>query len=233
MLGFDSTGRYRDGSQLDEFPDLMKSVLESGKDKEFVSVIETDQKVDSFFLLEDVFIKQANSESGVALFEFCEFIGTGKTPARSAYSDIGAFLVKVGNLTGSGINWEARDRNYISSEEIKKRSSAKKPLILKKGDILLTSSAHSPIYIAKKSDIYTGTPEFISESSVSYVGEVMLVRPNKDKISPYLLLAFLRSSQAIESIQNMVRGQTAHLHANDLGKLIVPDEVFKPKKSFF
>lgn len=231
-VGFDSTGRHREGTQLKDFPALMRSALESGKEIKFVSVIETDKKADSFSLLEDVFIKQASSENGVTLSELCEFIGTGKTPARSAYSDAGAFLIKVGNLTGSGINWEARDRNFISSEEIKKRSSARKPLIIQKDDILLTSSAHSPVYIAKKSDIYTGTPDFIGESLVSFVGEVMLVRPNKNKISPYLLLAFLRSSQAIENIQNMVRGQTAHLHANDLGRLIVPDEVFVPGSRF-
>jgi len=55
----------------------------------------------------------------------------------------------------------------------------------------------------------------------------MLIRPDLKKISPFLLLAFLRSSETIKDIQTMVRGQTAHLHSNDLKNLIVPFEIFE------
>lgn len=226
-VGFDATGRTRDGNQLPVFPELMRMAVDSGIEKDFVYIFGSNKKADSFDFLEEIFIKQANPVAGVKLSELCEYIGTGKTPARKAYSESGTFLIKVGNLTGAGIKWEARDRNFISDDELAKRISSKRPLILKSGDILLTSSAHSPVYIAKKSDIYTGTPEFLSEKKVSYVGEVMLIRVKKEKISPYLLLAFLRSAKTIDQIQNMVRGQTAHLHANDLSQLIIPNEVFK------
>jgi len=91
----------------------------------------------------------------------------------------------------------------------------------------MTSSAHSPIYIAKKSDVYIGTPDFLQEKELSFVGEIMLIRPDLKKISPFLLLAFLRSSETIKDIQTMVRGQTAHLHSNDLKNLIVPFEIFE------
>ena len=224
-VGFDSTGRFREGSQLADFPDYMRKSISTGRDIEFVSLIELSKKSDSFELLENIFISK-NSQKGRKLFDLCEFIGTGKTPARRDYAEEGNFLIKVGNLSGAGINWEARDRNYINDIEINKRLKSKKPLVLKEGDILLTSSAHSPVYIAKKSDIYTGVPEFVGAKNISFVGEIMLVRANQKLISPFLLLSFLRSNETVTQIQNMVRGQTAHLHASDLGQLIVPDDVF-------
>ncbi len=224
-VGFDSTGRFKEGSQLGNFPEFMKKALETNNDCEFVSIIDVPEKADSFSLLENIFIAK-NIKKGKQLSEFCEFIGTGKTPARRDYTEQGNFLIKVGNLSGTGINWEARDRNYINDEEINKRLKSRKPLVLQYGDILLTSSAHSPVYIAKKSDIFTGVPEFVESKNISFVGEIMLIRVKQELISPFLLLAFLRSNEAVSQIQNMVRGQTAHLHASDLGQLVVPDEVF-------
>lgn len=230
-VGFDSTGRSREGSQLADFPDYMRKSISTGKDVEFVSLIELARKSDSFELLENIFISKS-SQKGRKLSELCDFIGTGKTPARRDYAEEGNFLIKVGNLSGSGINWEARDRNYINDIEINKRLKSKKPLVLKEGDILLTSSAHSPVYIAKKSDIYTGAPEFVGAKNISFVGEIMLVRANSKLISPFLLLSFLRSNETVTQIQNMVRGQTAHLHASDLGQLIVPDGVFAKNSKY-
>ncbi|OCW98238.1 N-6 DNA methylase [Alishewanella sp. HH-ZS] len=230
-VGFDSTGRSKDGSQLDDFPNFMKIALDKGKDYEFVSIIDIPRKSDSFSMLENIFITKSR-QIGRQLSELCEFIGTGKTPARSEYAEQGNFLIKVGNLSGTGINWEARDRNYINNEEIKKRLKSKKPLILQYGDILLTSSAHSPVYIAKKSDIFTGAPDFVESKNISFVGEIMLIRVDNKLISPFLLLAYLRSEEVVSQIQNMVRGQTAHLHASDLSQLIVPDEVFLENSKF-
>src|SRR5690606_861003 len=119
----------------------MKKAIAENKDYKYVSIIDVPQKHDSFSMLENIFIT-TNSKDGTRLSELCEYIGTGKTPSRGSYTEQGHFLIKVGNLSGAGINWEARDRNHISDEEICKRSQSKKPLILKHGDILLTSSAH-------------------------------------------------------------------------------------------
>ena len=103
------------------------------------------------------------------------------------YTSDGLFVVKVGNLTGNGINWQPRDRNFIDRSEISKR--AKQNLMIKEGDILLTSSAHSVIYIAKKVDIVHKIPKWVG-GNASIVGEVMLLRPDKQKIDPYALLAY-------------------------------------------
>ncbi|MGH8126738.1 MAG: N-6 DNA methylase [Gammaproteobacteria bacterium] len=231
-VGFDSTGREIQGNELDSLPDQMREAANTGRDKKCVSVLAINKKSETFAGLDKIFIGPKKNIMGVSLAKLCEYIGTGKTPARSSYSDAGGFLVKVGNLTGSGINWEARDRNYVAIAEMKKRMKAKKPLLLRKGDILLTSSAHNSVYIAKKSDIFCGIPEFVMSNEVSFVGEVMLVRPNADLISSYALLAFLREAATVRQIQDMVRGQTAHLHASDLSELRVPEEVFSKKGKY-
>jgi len=85
----------------------------------------------------------------------------------------------------------------------------------------MTSSAHSPVYIAKKVDLITEIPDWVG-GEASFVGEVMLIRPKADRIDPFVLLAFLRSPAVMNQIQGMVRGQTAHLHSKDLATLKVP-----------
>lgn len=231
-VGFDSTGRKRAGNKLPYFADVMNTAISNGQSYKNVELIYYATKAETFAKLSDVFIVKSKNKNDLLLGDICQFIGTGRTPARKNYSEEGNFLIKVGNLTGSGINWGARDRNFISDEEVKKRQQSKKPLILKKGDILLTSSAHSPVYIAKKSDIFTGIPSFLKTGNVSFVGEVMLIRVYLTKIDPYLLLAYLRSSQTIDYIQKMVRGQTAHLHPNDISQLVIPKDLFKAGSNY-
>ncbi len=226
-VGFDSTGRFKEGSKLPYFSETVNTAIDKGKSHQFVELVPYPEKSDTFTKLSDVFIAKSKNKNDLLLEDICQFIGTGRTPARKDYSESGNFLIKVGNLTGSGINWEARDRNFIGDEETTKRLKAKKPLILQKGDILLTSSAHSPVYIAKKSDIFTGIPSFLKTKHVSFVGEVLLVRVDKNKIDPYLLLAYLRTNETISTIQKMVRGQTAHLHPNDISQLVIPKDVFR------
>ena len=225
-VGFDATGRIRAGNKLPHFAENMKQAIDSNNPGKFVELISYSEKGNTFCQLSDIFITRSKNKNDLLLGDVCDFIGTGKTPAREVYSEKGNFLIKVGNLSGYGINWVARDRNFISYEETQKRLYSKKALILKNGDIVLTSSAHNPTYIAKKSDIFTGIPEFLNTKHVSFVGEVMLLRANPKKIDPYLLLAFLRSKHAVNTIQRMVRGQTAHLHPKDLSQLVIPKDIF-------
>ncbi|MGM0767722.1 MAG: N-6 DNA methylase [Pseudomonadota bacterium] len=230
-VGFDSTGRSKEGNQLPDLANGLKNTFISGSNSKSIKIITHERKAQSFSELDSIFRTQLD-KAGKPLLSYCEFIGTGKTPARKSYSESGAFLIKVGNLTGSGINWEARDRNYVTLEEIYKRSNAKKPSTLKFGDILLTSSAHSPIYIGKKSDVFTTPPSFLEHDEVSFVGEVMLIRPKSELIDPFLLLAYLRSKEAISEMQSMVRGQTAHLHSSDMAEMIIPDEIFDSNSKY-
>jgi len=230
-VGFDSTGRQIEGSQLPSCATLLQKAKQNQTSLDFVSISHTLKIKDTFKELSNLFIKQSNKQDCIQLSELCEVITTGKTPARKDYTENGYFIIKVGNLTGNGINWDARDRNFVNKTEIEKRKQSKKTLILQEGDILLTSSAHNPKYIAKKSDIYIHKPGFINEL-ISFSGEVMLIRPNKHKINPYTLLAFFRHSETILHIQSMIRGQTAHLHSKDLLNLYVPNIIFKKNNLF-
>ena len=231
--GYDSTGRKKTGEQLSLLPTRMKECLKNEKSKNNVYLkkqirkSETFKKVSNFFTIYNKDFKT----KGILLANLCHDICIGKTPPRNAYSESGSFILKVGNLTGSGINWEARDRNYVSNSEMEKRKNSKRTLLLRKYDILLTASAHNISYIAKKSDMFLSSPHFINYP-ITFVGEVMLLRPNIEKINPYLLLAFLKHPETIKRIQSMVRGQTAHLYPHDLGKLIVPNKIIKNKNRY-
>ena len=230
--GHDSTGRKKEGEQLSLFPQKMNECLKSRKSKENVCVKKNIRKRDTFQEISNfTTTKIISKNKGVSLASLCHDICTGRTPPRSAYSDTGAFILKVGNLTGSGINWDARERNHVSKTEIEKRKKSQKTLLVKKHDILLTAAAHNVMYIAKKSDMFLSNPDFIT-SPITFVGEVMLLRPNIEKINPFLLLAFLKHPETIERIQGMVRGQTAHLYSSDLENLQVPEKLLKNKNMY-
>jgi type I restriction enzyme M protein len=136
------------------------------------------------------------------------------------------FIVKVGNHTGHGIDWKPRERNFISLAEAERRRHGKNQLTLRRGDIVLTSSAHSPRYIAKKVDIVAEIPSFVN-GDASFVGEVMRLRVQEGAADPYLLLAFLRAPKTTERLQRMIRGQTAHLMPDDVLDLEVPESVVR------
>jgi type I restriction enzyme M protein len=218
-VGYDATGRMRKGSQLDGLAECMRNPSELPC--KHVAVLSSVMASDSFEVLSTANVSKRRTSLGIPLGELVTQMKTGRTPPRAAYSDKGGlFLIKVGNLTGSGINWTARDRNFIDTSTMTDRRLGSIELV-RSGDLVLTSSAHSPVYIAKKIDIVTKVPEWVG-GRASFVGEVMLVRVKQDRLSPMLLLAYLRQPNVVAQIQEMVRGQTAHLHPDDLAGLSVP-----------
>ena len=221
-VGFDSTGRVRSGNQLDEVPGNLRRAMKgelAGKGGRLFPKIAKQLSITSLPELLSGRMTASIGQNMAPLSEFVELACNGRTPSRANYSPQGLFLVKVGNLTGQGINWDARDRNYIFGIEANKRQQDAR-LILKKGDILLTSSAHSPVYIAKKIDVVGAIPEWIG-GKASYVGEVMMLRPKKG-VDSYLLVAYLRLPAIQKQMRSMTRGQTAHLHSKDLLEMKLP-----------
>lgn len=221
-VGFDSTGRHRESSQL---PALATKLTEMDSNNEpdlttysDISPTETLQRA------ADYLFRRNGYQGGKALQEYVDLANTGRTPSRSAYTDDGVFILKVGNLTGHGIDWEPRDRNFVSHMEGAKRSKNQN-LSLRKGDILLTSSAHAARYIAKKVDIVAHIPENYKE--VTFVGEMIRLRP-AGGVDPFVLLAVLRHPNIRKYIQACVRGQTAHLNPNDLLQVAVPCDLWSP-----
>ena len=227
-VGFDSTGRSRKGGQLESVSKTLKAAIKrqiAGKHVRLFPKIAKELSIASLPSLLFGRMVVSNGEDVMPLSELVEFASNGKTPARANYSSEGLFLVKVGNLTGHGINWEARDRNFISgAEEIKRKKNVR--LMLMQDDILLTSSAHSPVYIAKKVDIVGAVPKWVG-GDASFVGEIMMLRV-KEGVDPVVLLAYLRLPSTQQQIQSMVRGQTAHLHPKDLLEMQIPKVLIKP-----
>jgi type I restriction enzyme M protein len=218
--GYDSTGRARAGGQLGDVPGEIRNLLASDVAAGTCRWLATTKRCESLARLPALLSHdEAGDEGGVPLRELTTLIVTGRTPPRSTYTDEGLYLVKVGNLTGKGLAWTRRDRNFVSTAAIPNR--AKAGLMLGPGDIVLTSSAHSPVYIGKKVDIITNIPSWVAERA-SLVGEVMLVRPDPAKIDPFALLAFLRAPETTAQIRRLVRGQTAHLNPSDVGSVTVP-----------
>ena len=231
-VGYDGTGRARQGSELPQVVKEFRRFLANEP------IADQDQTVGAVLALPDGRQLAALSETlmagtgpavavqggGLRLKDCATVIRTGRTPPRNSYSEDGHFIVKVGNLTNAGIDWFARDRNYVSTAYIEKlrRSRLAEEMFLRVNDIVLTSSAHSVNYIAKKVDIVDGFPSFVTQPN-PYVGEVLLIRPNTEVIDPYFLLAYLRSDRAQRSLRAMIRGQTAHLMPNDASNLWVPD----------
>ena len=227
-VGFDSTGRSRNGSQLEGVSKAIRTAMKGTIIDSHVRILPEIVKELSIASLPDLLsgrMADANGQNTMPLKELIELASNGKTPGRASYSSEGLFLVKVGNLSGKGINWEARDRNFISgTEENKRRANSR--LMLTENDILLTSSAHSPIYIAKKVDIVGTIPKWVG-GGASFVGEVMLLRV-KNGIDPFVVLAYLRLPSTRQQIQAIVRGQTAHLHPKDLLEMQIPKSLTKP-----
>lgn len=226
-VGYDSTGRYREGDQLPLVADILAGKKTASLEGPEKILLPSVPKKATLASLGQLVISAGSRHRGKAsgtrrLGDVATLVCTGRTPGRSAYTDSGIFLVKVGNLSGHGIDWTPRDRNFVGS--VSARTA-----MLQKDDILMTSSAHSPNYIAKKCDIISVIPDSVG-GRASFVGEVMLVRPNSKEVNPLLLLGFLRLPETIARIQRMVRGQTAHLNAGDLMELDLPAELFRPSK---
>jgi len=217
-VGYDSTGRLRKGTQLDGLAEKMRK-----PDGALVSMVHKIRAADSLSVLMNATASRRRAAGGIRLGGIAATIATGRTPPRATYSDReGLFLLKVGNLTGAGINWIARERNFVDTQNGERKF--KPAPLLQNGDIVLTSSAHSPVYIAKKCDLVSSIPEWVG-ARASFVGEVMMIRPKFELISPFVLLAYLRQPKVIQEIQSMVRGQTAHLYPDDIAELQVPASV--------
>ena len=223
-VGFDSTGRPREGSQL---AGLATKLKESDRVGEPTVTSHVDVPLTETLQQAATLLFRSNAHrNGKPLREFVELANTGRTPARSAYAEQGTFILKVGNLTGRGIDWEPRDRNFVSRSEGIKRAKNPK-LSLRKGDLLLTSSAHSARYIAKKVDVVAYVPE--GYTGVTFVGEVIRLRA-ANGVDPFVLLAALRHPRVQEDLQACVRGQTAHLHPSDLLETTVPYDLRVPSR---
>jgi len=206
-VGVDSTGRPRTGSELDSAAEDLKASIKSGRARGKVRLVSVSSKepLDSITSSSPA----PTGKNEVRLGDLLELAQTGRTPARAAYVPQGIFTVKVGNLTGQGIDWAPRERNFAAADKVSEK------LMLQDGDILLTSSAHNPRYIAQKVDIVYAIPDWLN-GEATFTGEVLRLRAKRGAITPFELLALIRQPAVKKTIRELIRGQTAHLRPDDL-----------------
>jgi len=161
---------------------------------------------------------------GASLSDLALAIFTGRTPGRAAYVDgeanpeLAYRMLKVGDLTGSGIDWSPGERSHSSFP----RTVTTKLLAL--GDIALTAAAHHPRYIGAKVDIVDVVPARY-RGRVMPCAEVMVIRPDPVKVNPTVLLLWLRTDEGRAALQACVTGQTAHLYPDEVAQIVVPQTV--------
>jgi len=158
----------------------------------------------------------------IRLGDLAEAIFEGDTPPRSTYTADGHRILKVRDLTNEGLNWEPRERGFVSESLFQRRQNIR----LREGDLLLTAAAHNPGYIGKKVDIVDRIPEVYS-NGVLCTRELLVIRPRVEAIDPYLLLLYLRSQEGYRALQSCVVGQTAHIYEGEISEISVPvpDEI--------
>jgi type I restriction enzyme M protein len=159
---------------------------------------------------------------GSPLGELAERIYLGKTPARALYGskqEEGALRVlKVGNLTGSGVDWTDGERSYA---RFKKMPTDR---LLQIGDIVLTAAAHHPRYIGAKVDLIDSFPPGWDGRCVPS-GELLAIRLPDNEALRMALLLWLRCPDGRAAIQACVTGQTAHLHPEYVAEVRLPRPV--------
>lgn len=213
-IGHDATGRPRPGSQLERAGRDLRASIESGRAEGLAQHVLVPRAL-SLSSLAAARPASAARPGARRLGDVLELAQTGRTPARAAYTPHGTFAVKVGNLTGQGLDWTPRERNFVDPKRVSES------LVLREGDLVLTSSAHNPKYIAQKVDIIHAVPG----GRATFVAEVMRLRVRPGTVSPYELLAFLRAPPTRAAILRLVRGQTAHLRPSDLLTLPLPESL--------
>lgn len=152
----------------------------------------------------------------------CSSIKNGLTPAKDQYSvepnETDALIIKVANLTNSGIDFSEEKLSFVSREVFDARNQAAQAKV---GDVLVLCAAHQRRYIGKRVDIIESLPEGYENRS-TIVAELLILRTYLERVEPYYLLACLRLPSIQELVNKYVRGQTGHLYPGDLKKLQIP-----------
>ena len=92
------------------------------------------------------------------------------------------------------------------------------------------AAAHHPRYIGAKVDVVDVIPPHYGDR-VMPCAEVLVIRPDPNKINPIVLLLWLRSDEGRAALQACVTGQTAHLCPDDVAQIVVPQTVLEADHS--
>jgi type I restriction enzyme M protein len=222
QIGYDSTGRRKgDGENAYEsIVPYFRRFLEGREVEELV----TDKF--AVFVIKGEMLKKARENLRVEAYlpirkgrgkyvplgEVATVL-RGYTPGWHEYTQEGIPVLKVRNLTNRFINFVFDRRGYVPQEIYEKHPEAHVKLY----DILLTASAHKPEYIAKKIDIVDVLP---FEKCMA-VAELLIIRPDIQKIDPFYMLSVLRKKRVNEQFKSCIRGTTAHIYPEDVSKNVL------------
>jgi type I restriction enzyme M protein len=218
-IGYDATGRTRGRNALfDVVPHfhnfLTTQLLPLIKEEGYEIFQIREEQIDWQNLRVDFYaITPSQRAAGMVPIGQIAEVLRGYTPGWHKYTDLGVPILKVRNLTGIGILWDLSRRGHVSDDVYDRHPKNHVEL----GDILLTASAHSPDYIGRKVDIVDSLP--YGEKCMA-VSELLIIRCKKEVVDPYYLLAYLKSEEAQKQLRRCIKGTTAHIYPDDVGKIV-------------
>lgn len=209
-VGHDATGRPCEGEDVSSVPARLRALREGGQTNQGDRMLRGETGLRELF--DEGYERPGEifTSGDKTLGSICTVISTGLKSARSAKTQNGHFVIKVGNLTGHGVDWTPRSRNFVQSGRTSRRDAT-----VQVGDILMTAAAHHARYIGLKVDLITSFPEYLAQP-VFFSGEVLRIRVEPTLLDPTALYLWLRSPEGYARLQRFVRGQTAHLYPDDV-----------------
>jgi type I restriction enzyme M protein len=114
-VGYDFTGR---ASGKNDLPDLIRDYrryVETGSVESPLSKVVTRSELGTTWLAQPHLSASDVLDDGDqwVLDDLCAAVKNGRTAPRNAYTASGLHMVKVGNLTGRGIEWESVERQFV------------------------------------------------------------------------------------------------------------------------
>lgn len=148
------------------------------------------------------------------LEDVTELISNGRTPAKEMYDedneeDGSVPIIKAATASDRFVNLEKL--GYAKADF----NGGKKA---KKGDIFILSAAHQAKYVGKNVSILDVEPE----QDTYFVGELVCVRANPEKVLPEFLFGFLSSDVGYLLLNREKRGQTSHIYPEDIKTISLP-----------
>ncbi len=186
--------------------------------------IKYKSEIDPIDRIDSEFWKGMNPffKDSVPLKNVLEKAFTGRTPTWHEYSNHeGVRILKIRHLSNDGLSWSLRDRDYVNL----KFYQANEDIKVRLDDILVASAAHQKAYIGKDISIVDSIPSEIGVAIPS--AKLNLLRTNRSKINPYVLLCLMQTKMFYNEIQRVVRGETAELYPVDLLELPVPKKLLQ------
>lgn len=222
QVGYDSTGRkgkselFNLAKEFKQFK-IDPSIYEHNTYVKKISQL-NNNRLDSYYyspLFEDIIKEIKKSKHPLLpLKSVCVDILNGSTPAKEDYSESlsDPKIIKVATLKRGKVNFD-----FVQNVKPDAISDKK----VDEGDILILSSAHQAEYLGKNPCIVE-IPAELKDEAVSFVGELINIKADKNKINPYYLLQLFNTKNYFLLINREKRGQTSHLYPKDMKTILVP-----------